>query len=661
MGIRQGILLGLFVVAGAAVTGKAWGQTDGLVTEHGVYAVRLLGHRIGREEYTLRQVVGRTVLQTDWSASDRGTLRAVRSTWTMGQGWVTSGMTQGRIPAVASEEKSVVVSGGLATVTEAGVSRTMPAKGVAVFGATPAAVQAMVMRYWLAHGRPAELPVMRASEQALPLEIREVGHEAIYVKGRIVRLTRYTVANLMFGKEILWMNESGRLAAMMTFAGGLPQEEILDEYESVTGDLVHSGVRQELLDLASLGRQVRPIVRGSYALAGVRLVDGTGAAAVESATVVVKDGRVVSVGTGAAPRGMRVVRGDGETLLPGLWEMHSHYSGVEFGPALLARGVTTARDCGGELEFLVSVRRAIDREHLLGPHLVLAGLIDAGGALGFGAVDAETPAEGVAAVDLYREQGFEQVKVYTQLSPEVLRAVAAEAHAKGMTVTGHVPAAVTTEEGIADGMDQINHLQYVTRDLTGADGELDLGSEKAKGLLKLLKDRGIVVDPTMSWGEMAGHPREEDVAAFEPGMMAAPFTLAGKFMAMGSADDAEKTRVRLKRNEAVVKALYDAGVTIVGGSDTGLIGYGLDREMELYVAAGLSPTAAIQTVTRNAARAMRMEDRSGTVEVGKDADFVLVRGNPLDDIAAMRRVDRVVKGGVMWDAAALGRTVGFGR
>ena len=418
---------------------------------------------------------------------------------------------------------------------EGALSRSLPAPAgaAAVFSATPAALQMMAMRTWLAHGRPSRVPVLRASAEALPLEIHEVGHEAIYARGRIVKLTRYTVANLVFGREIVWMNDSGRLAGLMTFAGGLPQEEILDQYEDVAGDLMHSGVRQEMLDLAELGRKVKPQMQGSYAIVGARLVDGTGAPAVENAIVVVRDGRIVSAGTGPAPRGLRVVHAEGETLLPGLWEMHSHYSGVEFGPALLARGVTTARDCGGELEFLMTVRRAIDKAHALGPHLVTAGLIDAGGPLAFGATDAETVAQGVRAVDLYAELGFEQIKVYTQLKPEVLRAIADEAHRRGMTVTGHVPAAVTTEEGIEDGMDQINHLHFVTRALVGADGKLDPGSARAKALLATLAARGIVVDPTESWGEMVQHSRDVPVESFEPGISAAPYALAIKFRNLG--------------------------------------------------------------------------------------------------------------------------------
>jgi imidazolonepropionase-like amidohydrolase len=529
------------------------------------------------------------------------------------------------------------------------------------FGSMPAALQMMMMRYWQYHHMPARLPILRVSEQALPVEIRLVGHEAFEIKGKMVRLTRYTVANLVFGREILWMNDSYRVAAVMTFAGGLPQEEVLDEYESATGNIFQSGVRQEMLDLADIDLHVPVEVSGTYAIVGARLIDGTGAAAVENATVVIRDGRIASIGKGSAPVGMRTIHAEGKSLLPGLWEMHSHYSGVEFGPALLARGITTARDCGGELDFLITIRNAIERQHVLGPRLLLAGLIDSGGPLAFGAVDAQTPAEGVAAVDLYADYHFNQIKVYTQLKPDVLRAIAAEAHAKGMSVTGHVPAAVTTEEGIADGMDQINHLQFVTRAMT-VDGALDLNSDRSRKLLALLKEKNIVVDPTASWGEMSGHPKSVDVASFEPGVDAAPYTLASKFRAMGSpAADAAKVEARMKTNLEVIGALYKAGVPIVAGSDTGLIGYGLDRELELYVQAGMTPMAAIQTATLNAARAMKLDADSGTIEVGKRADLVLIEGDPLRNIGEIRRVWKVVTDGRMYDSQRLAGSVGFSR
>ena len=152
----------------------------------------------------------------------------------------------------------------------------------------------------------------------------------------------------------------------------------------------------------------------------------------------------------------------GKTLLPGLWEMHTHFSGIEFGPAQLSVGITTARDCGGEFDYLIAQRDAVDKHNAIGPRLLLAGLIDAGGINAFGHVTAETPEEGRAAVNRYHDAGFLQIKLYTFLTPDVIRAITAEAHRLGMTVTGHVPRVFNAYEGVeaGHGSDQPPELRH---------------------------------------------------------------------------------------------------------------------------------------------------------------------------------------------------------
>lgn len=650
-----------------ALAGVLHAQSKLLVVEHGTYKIHLLLHAIGTEEYTVVDVgSGRLVMNTQSASSDRGMKRDTSTTLEMGPGFAPVMLKQINTPAAAEGGSVTEIAGTSASVREGAAARVINKPPIAFvgFSSMPASVQMMMMRYWNLHHRPAQLPVLRASEKALSLQIKLVGHDAFYSKGRMIRLSRYTVANLMFGREILWMNDRGRLAALMTFAGGLPQEEVLDEYEPVTGELVHSGVRQEMLNLANLNLQVRPQAIGTYAIVGARLIDGTGVPALENSTVVVRDGRIIAVGAAPAPKGIQIVHAEGMSLLPGLWEMHSHYSGVEFGPALLAAGVTTARDCGGEWEFLTTVRREIDLHHALGPQLLLAGLIDSAGPLAFGSVDVNTVAEGVRAVDAYADAKFEQIKVYTQIKPDVLTAISAEAHRRGLTVTGHVPAAIDAFDGIADGMDQINHLQFVTRAMNANGGalEVDLESERSIRLIALLKERQTVIDPTDSWGEMAGHPKNIDVASFEPGIDAAPFTLSSKFRSLGvPAADAPNFHQRMNTNLKVIRALYQAGVPIVAGSDTGLIGYGLDRELELYVQAGMTPLAAIQSATIVSARAMGMEADSGSIQIGKRADLLLVNGNPLENISAIRQVVSVVTDGRLYNSKQLGRSVGFHR
>ncbi|QMV18304.1 amidohydrolase family protein [Granulicella sp. 5B5] len=665
-------------------------QQAPLIVEHGVYGVHLIQRTIGTEEYNITDFGTHRELRITTKTSDRGMKHTVTTTLDYLPSLTPTRLEQhvgtpAAATAAAIDNSSLTeITGNKVTVREAETSRTFlkPAIAFTGFANMPAAAQMLMMRYWLHHRHPLQLPLLRASAKALPVEIRPVGHDVFTVKGQIVRLTRYTVSNLIFGREVLWMNDSERIAAIMTFAGGLPQEEVLDEYKSAFDPLFQSGVSQEMLDLAALTRSVRPLASGTFAIVGARLIDATGKPPVDNSVVIIRNNRIAAAGPATSvrvPPGMRIIRASGQSILPGLWEMHSHYSGVEFGPALLSSGVTTARDCGGEFHFLIAVRHAIDQEHQLGPRLLLAGLIDGTSPDAFGLFTAATPGEGMGAVDLYADAHFDQIKVYTQIQPDVLRAITEEAHKRGLTVTGHVPAAVNTFEGVADGMDQINHLQFVTRSMVPEDNAVsgqptsqnrftlaDLDSDRAKSLIALLAAKHIVVDPTSGWGEMAGHPRSIPTATFEPGVNAAPFPLAWRYDNIGAptkdatADEA-KFHARMSANLKVIDALYKAGVPIVAGSDTNLIGYGLDRELELYVQAGLTPLQAIQSATIVPARVMHHDADSGTIEPGKRADLVLVQGDPLTNISNLRNVISVVTDGRMYDSKALGRAVGFHR
>ena len=631
--------------------------------ESGRFTIHMILHAIGEERYEVTPVSGALTLNTVFEYSDRGNKRT------------TTAMlrTKADFTPVDFEIKdrptSVHILGSSVEVKEDQDARTFaaPRNYFAIFGPSPFAVQMMMMRYWLAHGRPEALYTLRADPAADPLRIERVGRDSIQVDGQTVRLERYTVANLMFGREILWMNANGDLAAAMTFAGGLPMEAVRSEYESALPQLYRSGVAQEMADLAAIARRVPPVRTGAYAIAGATLIDATGAAPVADSVVLVRDGRIAAAGPRGSvpiPRGIPVVDGKGRTLLPGLWEMHIHYSGVEFGPGLLAAGITTARDCGGEFDYLVAQRDAIEKGDAPSPRLLLAGLVDDGGLKAFGHVTAATPEEGRAVVRRYHDAGFQQIKLYTFLTPEVIRAITAEAHRLGMTVTGHVPRALNAFEGVEAGMDQINHLNYVSNMMRSpgaapGQGKIDVESDVAQNAIRFFKDHHTVVDPTAGWGEMASHSKQVDVASFEPGILNAPFVLAAKFRGMGGNTTADQMRDRMAQSLAVIGALHRAGVTIVPGSDTGLVGYGLHREIEIYVQAGMTPMEAIQSATIVSARAMGLDRETGTIEKGKRADLILVDGNPLENIRDLRKVFRVIVNGRVYDPAALWESVGF--
>jgi imidazolonepropionase-like amidohydrolase len=340
----------------------------------------------------------------------------------------------------------------------------------------------------------------------------------------------------------------------------------------------------------------------------------------------------------------------GATLIPGLWDMHTHVTQVEWAPVYLAAGVTTVRDMGNEFEFVTALRDAVESGRALGPRLLLAGLVDGGGPDAFGVVNAATPEEAKQVVARYHDAGFQQIKIYSLVRPPIVEAICIEAHRLGMTVTGHVPNGMTIEQAAAAGMDHIAHLP-----IRG-----EAGSEAVTKTIQFLAAHKTVIDPTQSWNELLGHAAGAPIAAFQPGATKIPAPLNRVFTNAGAAGiDAATARTRLERGLRIVRALHDAGVPIVAGTDEGIPGHSVHREIELYVEAGFTPMEALQAATIVSARAMNLDGDVGTIERGKRADMVVLNANPLDSIRNIRAVRWTIRGGRVYDAPALWKSVKF--
>jgi imidazolonepropionase-like amidohydrolase len=210
---------------------------------------------------------------------------------------------------------------------------------------------------------------------------------------------------------------------------------------------------------------------------------------------------------------------------------------------------------------------------------------------------------------------------------------------------------MTIFEAIEAGMDHVNHLGGVSQAIR---------DDNAEENIRFFKERGTVVDPTMAWGELTGHPLDMPAAEFEPGMLKAPYQLASLINTAGNAtvDRAAFAR-RQSEQFSAIRTLHAAGIPIVAGTDKALPGHSLHRELELYVQAGLKPLDAIRAASIVAARAMGLDKEVGTIEPGKRADLILVNGNPLQNIHDIRKVSRVVTNGRMYDSAELWKIVGF--
>ena len=551
-------------------------------------------------------------------------------------------------------DSDVRIDGAQAIVKADGAEVRVPvtAPFYTVDGYAPFAAQMFLLRYWKQHGQPRVIRTV----PGLPVNdvfIEARGREAIRIGETVVRLDRYAIDGVVWGREAVWLDERGALAAAITRAGGLSFEAVREDLEPALVGFVQRATRDRLADLEAITRRVPPLKAGTFAMVGATIVDGTGRPPIADGVVIVRDGRIAEVGARAAitvPGDVPSVAVAGKTIVPGLWDMHTHVTQVEWAPVYLGAGVTTVRDMGNEFEFLVPLRDAIAAKRAVGPRIVAAGLIDGGGPNAFGVYYAATPEEAKQVVAKYHDAGFQQIKIYSLVTPPIVEAISAEAHRLGMTVTGHVPNGMTIEQAVTDGFDQVAHLPIR--------GEAD--SDEVKKTIAFLRDHHTVIDPTQSWNELLGHAVGTPIAAFQPGVLKIPAPLNRVFSNAGAAGiDAATARTRLERGLRIVKALHDAGVPIVAGTDEGIPGHSVHREIELYVEAGLTPMQALQAATIVPARAMKMDGELGTIEPGKRADMVVLNANPLEAIRNIRSVRWTISDGRVYDAPALWKSVRF--
>jgi imidazolonepropionase-like amidohydrolase len=485
------------------------------------------------------------------------------------------------------------------------------------------------------------------------VRIQHRGKDAVRAGSETHSLDRYTIEGVVWGRETLWLGEDGVFAAAVTRAGGLTFEGVREDLAEALPTFAARAAEESVADLTRLSQGLVARAHGSYALEGAKVLVGGDETVLRDATILIRNGRIEAVGPLASmsiPSDASVIDVRGKTILPGLWDMHTHVTQMEWGPVYLAAGVTTVRDMGNERALLLALRDALAKGDALGPRILLAGLVDGGGPNAFGTVAATTPEEGREVARRYHDDGFQQVKLYNQLLPAVVAAIASEAHRLGMTVTGHVPTAMTLREAVEAGMDHIAHL--AVRD--------EPGSEDLRRTATFLRDHGTVLDPTLSWGELLGRSTSTPITEFQPGFSKIPLPLQRLFDSAGNSEiTPEDARERLERSLRIVGELHRAGVPIVAGTDEGIPGHSLHREIELYVEAGLSPLEAIQSATSVAARAMGLEKDLGTIEAGKRADLVVLDANPLERISNVRTVRFVVTGGRMYEAADLWRSVRF--
>jgi len=498
----------------------------------------------------------------------------------------------------------------------------------------------------------------------------------ITANGQSRTVVQYAISGLGFSPTPLWLDQDGKFFASASSWSAF----VLEGWESTADALIKAQDEFDNQRSASLAKTLAHKPQGSLVFVHANLFDAESGQALPHSTVVITGNKIAAVGADGKvdlPKNAEVIDAAGKTLMPGLWDMHVH---VQPGDGLLhmASGVTSVRDMANDTDALLQMRRRFDEGTEIGPRIVMAGFIDGRGPFqGPTKVFADSEEEAKTAIENYAKLGYVQIKVYSSLKPELLPKIVEMAHAHGMRVSGHVPSGMTAEQFVRAGVDEIQHMNFIflnfmpqvkdTRtparftEVAQHGVEIDPASAPVTAFIQLLRERKIVLDSTLSifegmFDDRPGKMAEGFASAADrmPAQIRRGFLYGGLEVPDGMDQRYQDSFAQMLKME---KALYDAGIPLVAGTDS-LAGFSLHRELELYQQAGIPAPKVLQLATLGAARVMKLDQKLGSIAPGKLADVILVDGDPTTHISDIRRVKTVVRDGVVYQAPDLDRALG---
>ncbi len=373
---------------------------------------------------------------------------------------------------------------------------------------------------------------------------------------------------------------------------------------------------------------------------------------------------------------VEIIDGSNKTLLPGLFDMHTHIDETD-GIMHLAAGITSVRDLGNSFD-LPKLKENFDANILIGPRIqVMSGFIDKSGPYAgpTGSI-INNLEEGFTAIEKYHKNGYRQIKLYSSIEPEWVKPLADKAHELGMRVSGHIPAFMIAEQAINAGYDEIQHVNMIALNFLSDtidtrtplrfsmvaehSHKLDFNSNEFKKFIQLLKDKNVVIDPTVSIFEgmftaKSGDPDPSFVKILDrlPLNTKRGYYSGGLPIPEGKEEYYKLSYYKLLE---MVKQFYDNEVTIVAGTDA-LAGFGLHTEMENYVKAGIPSSEVLKIATSVSAKISGVSNL-GIIKEGYLADLILVDGNPVENISAIRKVELTIKNGAIFYPEKLYNAIG---
>jgi imidazolonepropionase-like amidohydrolase len=436
-------------------------------------------------------------------------------------------------------------------------------------------------------------------------------------------------------------------------------------------------------------------------LTHVRVIDGTGAAARDDQTIVISEGKIQSIGastTENVPTNAQTLDLRGYTVLPGLVGMHNHmffpqggsppiYSdmGISFPRLYLALGVTTIRTTGSVAPFTdLEIKRLIDGGRMIGPKMhITAPYLEGRGSFTPVMHELTGPDDVRRMVNFWADEGATSFKAYMNITRAELRAAVEEAHKRGLKVTGHL-CSIGYREAAEIGIDNLEHGLFADSEFVpnkqpdqcpggGAVNaslrQLDLNSAAVRETLRTLVAKNVAITSTLPVFEAGSAPLAQSgigaaTALLNPRVLNVMSTDARvRYLTARARVSSDSGNVALLRKAMDFERVFvQAGGLLIAGLDpTGnggiVAGFGDLREVELLVEAGFTPLEAIKIATFNGARFLGEDARIGSIAVGKQADLMVVKGNPAVSISDIEKVEIVFKDGVGYDSEKLIQSV----
>jgi imidazolonepropionase-like amidohydrolase len=491
------------------------------------------------------------------------------------------------------------------------------------------------------------------------------------------QVTAYEVTGLGFEPETVWLDVDGSFFASVSSW----QSFIREGWEDSAPKLLEYQNKRANARTLETARALTRKPAGPLAIVNANLFDTNTGKSVPGTTVVIEGNRIKAVGKDGqvqVPAGAERIDARGRALLPGLADMHVHLSAGE-GVQHLAAGVTSVRDLANDTDALLAMKRRIDAGEELGPRISMSGIIDGPGPFaGPTKVLVDTEAKARDAVDNYAKLGYQAVKIYSSVKPELVPTIIKFAHDKGLRAAGHVPAFMTARQFVEAGADEVHHINFLflnfffdevkdTRTmarltaLSERAAMLDLNSPEVDSFIRLLQDKHTTIDPTVTIFYSQLTDRAGTVSAsYAPIASRLPPQVRRELLTGGFQVPEGKDQQYRASAEALlhmVKRLYDAKIMLVAGTD-GMPGFTLHRELEMYVQAGIPAADALRIATLNGAKVLKRDAELGSIAPGKLADLILVDGDPVRRISDIRNTDLVIKDGKLYEPAALYRSFG---